>query len=133
MSIYHECKSSQNLKQIIQNNNVVVVKLGATWCGPCKAIKSDFDKLAVRTVENLKQLGESKPSIAFLSIDIDDMCHDNGMKWGDHLNCSGVPMFIIFSHGKTKNTFMGGDLNPIMDCIDECLHQFLNTTPVESV
>jgi len=133
MSIYHECKSSQNLKKLIQNNNVVVVKLGATWCGPCKAIKSDFDKLAVRTVENLKQLGESKPSIAFLSIDIDDMCHDNGMKWGDHLNCSGVPMFIIFSHGKTKNTFMGGDLNPIMDCIDECLHQFLNTTPVESV
>jgi len=133
MSIYHECKSSQNLKKLIKNNNVVVVKLGATWCGPCKAIKSDFDKLAVRTVENLKQLGESKPSIAFLSIDIDDMCHDNGMKWGDHLNCSGVPMFIIFSHGKTKNTFMGGDLNPIMDCIDECLHQFLNTTPVESV
>jgi len=133
MSIYHECKSSQNLKKLIKNNNVVVVKLGATWCGPCKAIKSDFDKLAVRTVENLKQLGESKPSIAFLSIDIDDTCHDNGMKWGDHLNCSGVPMFIIFSHGKTKNTFMGGDLNPIMDCIDECLHQFLNTTPVESV
>jgi len=133
MSIYHECKSSQNLKKLIKNNNVVVVKLGATWCGPCKAIKSDFDKLAVRTVENLKQLGESKPSIAFLSIDIDDMCHDNGMKWGDHLNCSGVPMFIIFSHGKTKNTFIGGDLNPIMDCIDECLHQFLNTTPVESV
>ena len=133
MSIYHECKSSQNLKKLIQNNNVVVVKLGATWCGPCKAIKSDFDKLAVRTVENLKQLGESKPSIAFLSIDIDDMCHDNGMKWGDHLNCSGVPMFIIFSHGKTKNTFMGGDLNPIMACIDECLHQFLNTPPVESV
>ena len=127
------CKSSQNLKKLIQNNNVVVVKLGATWGGPCKAIKSDFDKLAVRTVENLKQLGESKPSIAFLSIDIDDMCHDNGMKWGDHLNCSGVPMFIIFSHGKTKNTFMGGDLNPIMDCIDECLNKFLNTTPVESV
>ncbi len=133
MSIYHECKSSQNLKHIIQNNNVVVVKLGATWCGPCKAIKSDFDKLAVRTVENLKQLGESKPSIAFLSIDIDDMCQDNGMKWGDHLNCSGVPMFIIFSHGKTKNTFMGGDLNPIMDCIDECLHQFLNKTPVQTL
>ena len=133
MSIYHECKFSQNLKQIIQNNNVVVVKLGATWCGPCKAIKSDFDKLAVRTVENLKQLGESKPSIAFLSIDIDDMCQDNGMKWGDHLNCSGVPMFIIFSHGKTKNTFMGGDLNPIMDCIDECLHQFLNKTPVQTL
>lgn len=107
MSIYHECKSSKNLKSLIQNNNVVVVKLGATWCGPCQAIKSDFDKLAVRTIENLNQLGESKPSIAFLSIDIDDMCQDNGMKWGDHLNCSGVPMFLIFSHGKTKNSFMG--------------------------
>ncbi len=133
MSIYHECKSSQNLRTLIQNNNVVVVKLGATWCGPCKAIKSDFDALAVRTVENLKQLGETRPSIGFISIDIDDMCQDNGRKWGDYLNCSGVPMFIIFSHGKTKNTFMGGDLNPIMDCIDECLNKFLNTTPVESV
>ena len=133
MSIYHECKSSQNLKSLIQNNNVVVVKLGATWCGPCKAIKADFDSLAVRTIENLKQIGENRPSIVFLSIDIDDMCQDNGMKWGDHLNCSGVPMFLIFSHGKTKNSFMGGDLNPVMDCIDECLHQFLNTTPVQSV
>lgn len=133
MSIYHECKSSQNLKSLIQNNNVVVVKLGATWCGPCKAIKADFDSLAVRTIENLKQLGENRPSIVFLSIDIDDMCQDNGMKWGDHLNCSGVPMFLIFSRGKTKNSFMGGDLNPVMDCIDECLHQFLNTTPVQSV
>ena len=104
MSIYHECKSSQNLKSLIQNNNVVVVKLGATWCGPCKAIKADFDSLAIRTVENLKQLGENRPS-----------------------------MFLIFSHGKTKNSFMGGDLNPVMDCIDECLHQFLNTTPVQSV
>ncbi len=133
MSIYHECKSSQNLKSLIQNNNVVVVKLGATWCGPSKAIKADFDSLAVRTIENLKQLGENRPSIVFLSIDIDDMCQDNGMKWGDYLNCSGVPMFLIFSHGKTKNSFMGGDLNPVMDCIDKCLHQFLNTTPVQSV
>jgi len=133
MSIYHECKSSQNLRNHIKNNNVVVVKLGATWCGPCKAIKSEFDSLAKRTVENLKQLGENRPSIVFLSIDIDDICLDNGMKWGDYLNCSGVPMFLIFSHGKTKNTFMGGDMNPIMDCIDECLHQFLNTTPIGSV
>ena len=133
MSIYHECKSSQNLRNHIKNNNVVVVKLGATWCGPCKAIKPEFDSLAKRTVENLKQLGENRPSIVFLSIDIDDICLDNGMKWGDYLNCSGVPMFLIFSHGKTKNTFMGGDMNPIMDCIDECLHQFLNTTPIGSV
>ena len=136
MSVYHECKSSQNLKTLIQNNHILVLKLGAVWCGPCQVIKPEFENVANTTINNLKKLGNKAPSIIFLSIDIDDICQATGQKWGDHLNCSGVPMFIIFAHGKTKETFMGGDLNPVMNSIDESLNQMnqvLNTTPLESL
>ena len=43
---------------------------------------------------NINKLPENipRPSIKFLSIDIDNICEDKGVKWGSFLNCSG-PIF----------------------------------------
>ena len=133
MSINYDCNTTQSLKNFIKTYDVVVLKLGAEWCAPCKSIIPAYTQLSVTTIANINKLKENSPSIIFISIDIDDTCTDTGQKWGEHLQCNGVPMFIVFSSGKTNDSFMGGDLNPVMDCIDSALNQLLNTTSVQSL
>ena len=42
MSVNYECNTVETLKQHIKQNTILVVKLGAEWCAPCKMLKEDF-------------------------------------------------------------------------------------------
>lgn len=41
--------TQDNLKEIIANNEKVIVQYGASWCGMCRVIKPKFKKLADET------------------------------------------------------------------------------------
>ena len=38
--------TEQNFDEVLQNNAVVMVDFGATWCGPCKALAPVVEEIA---------------------------------------------------------------------------------------
>jgi thiol-disulfide isomerase/thioredoxin len=134
MSVNYECNTVETLKQHIKQNTIVVVKLGAKWCSPCKIIAPKFVETGDNVHRHLRKFHEegmeNLPTCSFISIDVDDICFDTGGKWGDQLQCGGVPMFIVFFNGKTEDTFSGADMTPVNACIENAIQQSLQTTAV---
>lgn len=53
----------ENFKKIIEeNNNVIIFKFSATWCGPCSKLKPYFE-------ENMKNMPKN---IVYFSLDVDE-------------------------------------------------------------
>jgi thioredoxin 1 len=79
--------------QKLQHNmgdNVLIIKFGAEWCGPCKRIAPTFHAFI-----------KSNPSnIIFADIDVDESI-DLYMALKKNKMISGIPAFFAFN-GKTK-------------------------------
>ena len=69
-----------------------VVKLTASWCGPCKIIAPKYAAIAE----------EHDPLISFFEVDI-----DKGSEIAAHENVMGVPTFLFYHHGKVVSSFSG--------------------------
>ena len=67
------------------NTGLIILKLGATWCGPCKTMGP--------ILENVKKKIGDKGTI--IKIDV-----DKNQKLASELNISGVPTLIIYKNGK---------------------------------
>lgn len=61
----------------------VVVKFGATWCGPCRAAAPSLNKAAV-----------NMPNIAVYDVDVDESPNAQS-----HFRSRGIPAFVIFKDG----------------------------------
>ena len=57
----HEITSEEDLKKIRSKGKLVVIDWYAHWCGPCKAFKPTFQKMA-----------EEQTDILFCKIDVDE-------------------------------------------------------------
>ena len=114
--------NAHSLKNIVDNNRIVVIKFHAEWCGPCKQTAHLFEEMS-RTLTN--------DSIKFVSIDIDKES-GNGGSWGDIFNVNGVPCHMFYVDGELKSdlTQMGADLKPVSAIVREHYHLISNTTAV---
>ena len=52
--------AEDNLQEIVNENELVMVQYGATWCGNCKITKPKFKRLAGET-ENIKFIYDPQP------------------------------------------------------------------------
>lgn len=93
--------TSEELKQKIANNESFVLDLFATWCGPCKIMLSNLEKVS-------QKLEEENSSYKTYKFDIEqDM--DLMAEW----NVRGVPTIKVFKEG--KETFSrAGVMSPDM-------------------
>ena len=71
------------------NDQVLLVKISAPWCMPCKVIQKEIDKL-----QNLLVL-----EIDIEEIPIPDLVEKTGIT---EFNVKGIPALFIFHHGKLK-------------------------------
>jgi thiol-disulfide isomerase/thioredoxin len=80
-------------KEIMETNpGLVIIKLGATWCGPCKVIELD-----------IKELFSVMPSnVQCLSIDIDDNIELYSFLKKKRV-VNGVPAILCYKRGNTSN------------------------------
>ena len=77
--------------EAIKSESPVLVKLFATWCGPCKMLTPVVEKVA----DEIK-------GVAFVELDI-----DKSPEIPTQLHISGVPTIIMFKNGTELGRLVG--------------------------
>jgi len=94
-------ESAHQLAKLIKNNDNVVIKISASWCGPCK--NKDF----LEKYNKLKQIFLNYEKIKFVELDIDNDSTIIENKEFFDLNIDSVPTFIVSKDGDFTNIFSG--------------------------
>lgn len=76
----------------IENPKPVIVKFGAEWCGPCRAISPELDRLKQRYSGQLD----------VVQIDIEEKRH-----LARHYGVQGIPRIFLFDKGRIKKSRTG--------------------------
>lgn len=92
---------SKDLAKIIKNNNCVIIKFSASWCGPCK------NKVFLQEYYNLKSKYANVAKIIFTELDVDNHESIINDKTYYDIEISSVPCFLIATNGNFTNKFEG--------------------------
>lgn len=81
---------------------ISIVKFGASWCGPCRAMKPIFEKLS-----------EELPEECLVAeVDVEEVIEETLA-----LDIQTVPVVIVFKDGKERRRFHGA-VNTVKDYVD---------------
>lgn len=86
-------ESRAELEQIIAANAKIVIDFTAAWCGPCKAIAPEFERLA-----------KANPHTLFLKVDV-----DAASEIAAKFKISAMPTFIGVKGGGEIARIQGAD------------------------
>jgi len=87
-------EDEKDLKSKIEQNKLVFVKFSAKWCGPCKMIQPDYDRLA------RDYIGKA----IFLTADVDEI-EDSQFVQG----VRGLPTFKCYVNAKHVSSLSGAE------------------------
>ncbi|CAL8090610.1 unnamed protein product [Calicophoron daubneyi] len=98
-----QVKTLNELDQVLNQNpnKLVIIDFFATWCGPCKVIAPNFEKLS-----------EEFPDVTFLKVDV-DQAEDAAEKYG----VTAMPTFVLLKNGKPVETCVGADIQKVSETI----------------
>jgi len=88
----------------IKENDYVIVKVSAEWCGPCKRIESD--------VSNIRKSLDDK--IKYIALDVEE--HDEIC---DLYDVTRVPTFLNFIKGEKMDVHVGANIEKIQSFFDK--------------
>jgi len=88
----HHVQSVNEYNQLKNTNDLVIVDISATWCGPCKKIAPYFEELA-----------RNNPSVVFVHVDKDQFGHIIS----DLSGVNSVPTFLFFKNKRLVTTVRG--------------------------
>jgi thiol-disulfide isomerase/thioredoxin len=94
---------SDNLEEIVSNEETVVVQYSAGWCGNCRIMKPKFKKLA-RENEDAK----------FIIVDAEKNPASRKMA-----NVDNLPTFAAFKNGKIVNQVQTNKFDVLKDLVHE--------------
>lgn len=95
--------SEDNLKEIISQNDKVMVQYGATWCGNCRLTKPKF-----------KRLSEETDGVEFVYVDAEKYPESRGLAKVENL-----PTFAGFVNGTLLTQKAGNKGIIINEILDE--------------
>lgn len=78
--------------KVINSEKTVLVDFWAVWCGPCKMIEPELEKLVIEKGEQLK--------VAKLNVDEN---RDTAIKYG----ISSIPTLLLFKDGQIVKKLIG--------------------------
>lgn len=78
----------------------VYLKIGASWCGPCKTIDPAFAKMAT---DHLARNRNKANRIRFYKIELDDNA-ELQQKVQEDMGLEGIPFFVFFEKAITSET-----------------------------
>jgi thioredoxin-like negative regulator of GroEL len=97
---------------LLKNNpGIIVIKLGATWCGPCNTIKSVVHGFFLT----------SPPDVVCADIDVDE-CFDVYSMLKSKKMVNGIPALLCYKKGNI--TFIPDDM--VTGAEPTALHAFFN-------
>lgn len=79
-------------EKVLKSKIPVMVEFGAVWCGPCKRMEPDLEKLAVQWKDRAR----------LVHMDVDE-ASDLAVS----LNVMSVPTVILFVNGEARQRVMG--------------------------
>ncbi|UZO79713.1 thioredoxin family protein [Aquimarina sp. ERC-38] len=97
---------TDNLSEIVKENEKVVVQYSAGWCGNCKIMKPKFKKLA----------GEHD-KVTFLVVDAEKNPESRKLAKVDNL-----PTFATFKNGDFLNQVQTNKFDVLKELVDEITH-----------
>ena len=106
-------------KEIFEDNNndYVIINIGASWCKPCNNIKEEL----INFIEDIKQ-----ENSVFLKIDYDLIEEDEDFL--EYIDVKKIPYFYIFKDKIKLKEFQTGNMEIIKTEISsEILNNALNT------
>lgn len=108
--VISEIKDRTAFFHLLQHNTgLIVVKLGATWCAPCKTIE--------KTVHGF--FASSPPEVICADIDV-DQCFDFYSFLKSKKMVNGIPVLLCYKKG--NSTFIPDDI--VTGADPQGLHQF---------
>jgi thioredoxin 1 len=91
-TIITQFKSRDDFMRLLQNNpGLIVLKMGATWCGPCKRIKPILDGFFASSPDN----------VICCDIDVDE-CADLYSYFKSKKMVNGIPVLLAYKKGNTS-------------------------------
>lgn len=85
-------KDNEFKKEVLENDNLVVVQFHADWCGPCKVVTPQLEALAL----------EYDDEINVVSIDI-----DTEQKVAAEYGIRNIPTVMFFKNAKMVERIIG--------------------------
>ena len=84
-------ESKEEYSELLNNNELVFVDFYADWCGPCKMLAPELEKLA-----------ELRPDVTVIKVDVDEF----GMLASEY-NVRAVPTLVLFKDGYSLTSATG--------------------------
>lgn len=111
---FDKIKNSKDLALMIKSKSMVIIKISASWCGPCK------NKKFLESYHKLKSNFSYIDSVKFIELDVDEDCDIITNKKYYDIDIDSVPTFLISKNGSFTKKYIGcGFLNEINDYLSD--------------
>lgn len=97
----------EQFRDLVSSDQVSVVCFSAVWCGPCRTIQKDLEKLSYEY-----------PAVQFLKVDA-----DNNTDIVQKCRVTVLPTFMLVQAGKQLSYVVGADVNELKKKIREASTQ----------
>ncbi|ROV94586.1 hypothetical protein VPNG_09179 [Cytospora leucostoma] len=113
MSSTINIQSSEQFRNLLQNNKIVIADFYADWCGPCKAIAPVYEQLSAQL---------SKPSIvAFAKVNTEQQ-----KEIASAYRVASIPTFIMFRDGNKIDEVKGADPQKLQSIVGKLASEIQN-------
>ena len=94
------------------NNDYIIINIGASWCKPCNNIKNNLNKF----IEKIE-----KENTIFLKIDYDLIEEDDS--FNEYIDVKKIPYFYIYKDKNIIKEFQTSDMKIIENNINSVLFE----------
>ena len=100
--------TEEEFDKLKESDKLLLVKFGASWCGPCKQIKPHLEKISESESEN----------IIVVDIDVDEASESDWM-WASEVE--NLPTFRFIKNGVQLEEYSGSKIEKIQDIVKKLI------------